>query len=233
MLISIHSDKYSSNWADVCLRSCSSACDLGENTQVLVSRQRLKLSFKTTPPPDGSVSISAAAIAAAATAAAAAAVAAVKTADSQHLPCRESRGKVAAKSTTDAPEASPAAQHLKVCKLRMRSLAVAVTLSRSRSLLFSRLPFMAFSSSGCQISTVTLLELSASRSSAKEAAHRALLSRPSAMTSRAFGSPSRGLLRMPPPLRLLRPRLVAQGSTPTAKAASASEAGGGTHATQR
>jgi hypothetical protein len=226
----ILSDKYSSNWADICLRSCSSSCDLGENTQVLVGRQRLKLSFKATPPPAGSASISAAAIAAAATAAAAAAVAAVKTADSQHLPCRESRGKVAAKSTSDALEPLPAAQHLKVC---MRSLAVAVTSSRSRSILFSRPPFMAFSSSVCRISTMTLLELSASRLSAKEAAHQALPSHPSAMASRAFGSPSRGLLPMPPPLRLLRHRLVVQGFTPTAKAASASEAGGGTHASQR
>jgi hypothetical protein len=130
-------------------------------------RQRPKISFKAAPASVDGVVISAAAIAAAATAAAAEAIAAVIAAETQHPSCRESRAKVALQSVpTVADLATTTASDSK-----------ASALDFSPSLFFHliyRLFHMAFSSFGYLNLTLTLLKRSVLRSSAKEAARRAL-----------------------------------------------------------
>ena len=98
----LHSDKYSSTWADACLRSCSSSSLLATDDDVDAhvsggGKQRVKLSFKAAPPVPYCGAV--AAIAAAATAAAAAAVAAAEAEEARLSVHRDFRGKVHIKST--------------------------------------------------------------------------------------------------------------------------------------
>jgi hypothetical protein len=106
--LTLSSDKYSSTWADACLRSCPSSSLLATDDDVDAhvsggGKQRVKLSFKAAPPVPycGAVAgVATAAIAAAATAAAAAAVAAAEAEEARLSVHRDFRGKVHIKSTS-------------------------------------------------------------------------------------------------------------------------------------
>ncbi len=169
----------------------------------LGGRQRPKLSFKT-PTAVCSVGLSAAAIAAAATAAAADAIAAVKAAETEHLSSIDSRKKLSINSVPKDPASAAAATNdAQASALYLHRLIIFRFLALTY--IIRRLAPVALSRSDYLNSTLILLKLCVSRSSAGKAVQPALLWQAPKAAAKASGCPSCALMRtllllLPPPL---------------------------------